>query len=79
MEVVSFRVSRELKKKMEELSHINWSEVVRRAIAEEIAKQEAARIDRGQALRALLELYSIRQEARGWDSLAEIKKWRRRL
>ncbi|MEZ0318447.1 MAG: hypothetical protein ABWK05_00420 [Pyrobaculum sp.] len=78
MEVVSFRVSRELKKKMEELSHVNWSEVVRRAIAEEVARQEALRIDRERALRALLELYSLRQEAGGWDSLAEIKKWRRR-
>ncbi|MEM4132067.1 MAG: hypothetical protein QW317_04085 [Thermoproteus sp.] len=75
---MSFRVSRELKRKMEELSHINWSEVVRRAIAEEIARQETLRIDRERALRALLELYSLRQEARGWDSLAEIKKWRGR-
>ena len=31
-EVISFQVKRELKEKMERLRHINWSEVVRRAI-----------------------------------------------
>jgi len=30
--VISFQVKRELKEKMERLRHINWSEVVRRAI-----------------------------------------------
>ena len=32
--VVSFRVDRELKERMDRLRHVNWSEVVRRAIYE---------------------------------------------
>ncbi|BES82184.1 hypothetical protein PABY_17510 [Pyrodictium abyssi] len=39
--VVSFRIDRKLKEKMDKLKHINWSEVVRRAIYETIAREEA--------------------------------------
>ena len=39
--MISFRVRRELKEKMEELRHINWSEVVRRAIEDTIRREES--------------------------------------
>ncbi len=38
--VVSFRIDERIKRKMEELRHINWSEVVRRAIMEVIEREE---------------------------------------
>lgn len=38
--VVSFRVDEKLKQKMEEMKHINWSEVVREAIAGVIARED---------------------------------------
>jgi len=41
--VVSFRVDKEIKRKMEEYSYINWSEVVRRAILEKIREEERKR------------------------------------
>ena len=34
------RIPRELKERMDRLSHINWSEVVRRAIEERVREEE---------------------------------------
>ncbi len=76
--VVSFRIDKKLKEKMDKLKHINWSEVVRRAIYETIVREEAKmrskdfeRIKRA-ALRA--ELLSRRVE--GWSSVEEVRRWR---
>jgi predicted transcriptional regulator len=41
--VVSFRISRELKRKMDMLSYISWSEVVRKAI-EEVVNRELSKL-----------------------------------
>ena len=34
------RIPRELKERMDRLSHVNWSEVVRRAIEERVREEE---------------------------------------
>jgi Arc/MetJ-type ribon-helix-helix transcriptional regulator len=39
MPTISIRINEELKKKMEELSHVNWSEVIRKKI-EEVIEEE---------------------------------------
>ena len=39
--IISFRVDRELKERMDKLRHVNWSEVVRRAIYEVVVREEA--------------------------------------
>lgn len=40
MATITVRVREEVKRKMKELKHINWSEVVRQAIAEEIKRNK---------------------------------------
>jgi len=39
--VVSFRIDKELKEEMDKLKHINWSAVVREAIARKIEEENA--------------------------------------
>jgi len=40
MPVISIRIDEKLKRKMDELSYINWSEVIRRKIEEVIEEKE---------------------------------------
>ena len=76
--VVSFRLDRELKRKMDELKHVNWSEVVRAAIRkkveEELAKMRG--VDRERVKRAHERLAELRRRVEGWSSVTEIRKWR---
>ena len=37
---LTVRIPRELKERMERFSHVNWSEVVRRAIEEKVREEE---------------------------------------
>ena len=77
-EVISFRVKRELKEKMERLRHINWSEVVRRAI-EETIKREESRLkerDRARMRIAALRTDQLRRRILGWSGVEEIRRWR---
>ena len=77
--VVSFRIDEELKRKMEQLDHINWSAVVRRAI-EEVVEAEMARLrssrDKRRMERALRNIDSLRRRVEGWSSTEEIRRWR---
>lgn len=77
--VVSFRIDEELKRRMEQLDHINWSAVVRRAI-EEVVEAEMARLrssrDRQRMERALHDIGSLRRRVEGWSSVEEIRRWR---
>lgn len=75
--VISFRISKELKEKMDRLKHINWSEVVRMAIVEEIRIQEMLLSrDPERALRASMLIDSLRRKAPNWNSVEEIRRWR---
>ena len=76
--MISFRVKRELKEKMERLRHINWSEVVRRAI-EETIKREESRLkerDRARMKTAALRTDQLRRRIPGWSRVEEIRRWR---
>lgn len=80
MSVVSFRISRELKEKMDKLKHVNWSEVVRRAIYEVVTREEA-RSRRKDAVRlrgAALKSEELSRRVEGWSSVEEIRRWRER-
>ncbi len=69
MASITVRISEELKRKMSRLGDVNWSEVIRRAIDEEIRKarmQEASR-----RIDALREKSNIE-----WDSTKVIREWR---
>jgi len=70
--VVSVRISEETKRRMEKLRHINWSEVIRKAILKVIEEEE----DRNLA-RAVLITEKVRKKApKGWDSSQIIRYWR---
>jgi len=77
-EVISFRVRRELKEKMEKLRHINWSEVVRKAIEDTIRREESKlrNKDRARMKAAALRTDQLRREVPGWSSVEEIRRWR---
>ncbi len=76
--VVSFRISRKLKKRMDELRHINWSEVVRRAIQEVVMREEAKmrRKNLEAIKRASLRCRELSRRVEGWSSTREIRRWR---
>ncbi|PWV36986.1 MAG: hypothetical protein DJ555_04365 [Desulfurococcaceae archaeon] len=74
---ICFRISRELKEKMDRMRHINWNEVVEKAIIEEIRRQEMLLSgDPERALRASILIDSLRRKAPSWDSVKEIRRWR---
>ena len=68
--VVSFRVDRRLKERMERLKHINWSEVVRREEARLQGK------DRDRIAWASLKMDELRRRVEGWSGVEEIRRWR---
>lgn len=78
MEVVSIKVDRKTKEKMRRLANINWSETIRRAINEAIEREELAErnVDPREIREGLKIAESMRRPSRGWDSTAEIRKWR---
>ena len=77
-EVISFRIRRELKEKMEKLRYINWSEVVRKAIEDVVRREEAKLRDRDLAKMkaAALRTNQLRRRVPGWRSVEEIRRWR---
>jgi len=72
MAIISVRVNDEIKKRMDKLKHINWSEVIRRAIIEVLKEEEGRNI-----ARAVLLNEKIRKKApKGWSSVEVIRYWR---
>jgi hypothetical protein len=77
MPVVTVRVDEDTKRKMEELREINWSEVTRAAIEEKIREVELWKpIDNEVLRKASQTTDALRRRVEGWDSAAEIKRWR---
>ena len=78
MPVVTVRVAEADKRKMDELKEINWSEVIRKAIEAKIREEEAwHRVDSSKLRKAAAATDELRRKVEGWDSLSEIRKWRR--
>jgi len=72
MTTVSVRVDDELKRRMDRLKHINWSEVIRRAIINTLEEEEGRNL-----ARAVLLNERIRKKApEGWSSMEVIRYWR---
>ena len=79
MPVITLRVDDQLKRKMEELREINWSEVARKAIEEKVAQAELWQPVNVPLLKEASEdTDSLRRAAKGWDSVSEIRRWRER-
>lgn len=68
---ITVRVSEEVKQKMNQLRGVNWSEVIRRAIEEEIRKARMREASR--RIDALREKSKMK-----WDSTEVIRQWRER-
>jgi metal-responsive CopG/Arc/MetJ family transcriptional regulator len=81
MLTISIRIDEELKKKMEELSHINWSEVIRKKI-EEVIEEEMKRKKGGKDYKRILEAsvksYEFFLKYGGKKSEESIREWRDR-
>ncbi len=74
---ICFRISKELKEKMDRMKYINWNEVVEKTIMEEIRRQETLLSrDHERALRASMLIDSLRRKALNWNSIEEIGRWR---
>ena len=79
MEVVSAKVDKETKKRMQRFSNINWSETIRNAIRERLEEEELRKrnVDLHEVEDACKITDSIRRPGRsGWNSTEEIRKWR---
>jgi len=61
---ITVRIPRELKERMNRLSHVNWSDVVRRALEEKVREEEVK-----WALRVMDE---VSRKARPGKPLAEV-------
>jgi len=79
MAIITLRVSDELKKKMDELKDVNWSEIARQAIKQKITETELWQpVDVSLLKQASADTDALRRTIKGWDSTAEIRKWRQR-
>lgn len=79
MAIITLRVDDELKKKMEELKEVNWSEVARQAIREKIIETELWQpVNISLLKEASADTDALRRTIRGWESTTEIRKWRER-
>ncbi len=79
-EVVSIKVDKKTKERMQRFSNINWSDTIRNAIRSRLEEEEL-KDRRNLDLKELDEASKIsdsirRPSALGWNSTAEIRKWR---
>ncbi|MEM4716940.1 MAG: hypothetical protein QW777_06545 [Candidatus Caldarchaeum sp.] len=83
MSVISFRVDKRLKARIDRLRHINWSELLRRYV-ETVVEQEERRMrpakDPAAIKRAIREMDRLAgmSEGSGWTAEEEVVRWRRR-
>ena len=81
--IVSFRVDKKLKARMDRLRHINWSELLRRYV-ESVVEQEERRLRASRDLaamkRAVEEMDRLAKLCEGskWIGEEEVIRWRRR-
>lgn len=78
MDVVSIRIDDETRKKMRSLSHVNWSEIIRKAIKEKVLEEEIEkrRLDPASLAAAARVTDELRRPSPGWSSVEEIRRWR---
>ena len=81
MALITVRIDDRLRDKMKRLRHVNWSEVIRAAIAERISLEESIaarnRIDPERLQRAIADQDRLRAKTSGtWSGAEEVRKWR---
>lgn len=81
MALITVRIDDRLRDKMKRLRHVNWSEVIRAAIAERISLEESIaarnRIDPERLQRAIADQDRLRAKTSGtWSGAEEVRKRR---
>ena len=72
MAIISVRIDDKLKKEMDKLKHINWSEVIRQAIMAKLRDETNRNL-----AKAVLLTERVRKKApEGWDTTEIIRHWR---
>ena len=77
MTTMSTKIPEKLRKRVEKLSHINWSEVMRLSIIKKVEEEEEKMIhrDRKSMKQSLQTIKKIRRKAQG-NTTEELRKWR---
>jgi len=73
--IITVRIDDGLKRRMKEIKHINWSEVIRQAIIRVLTQEETQNI----AKAVLINERSIIVPDEGYSSLETIKEWREKV
>jgi hypothetical protein len=78
VEVVSVKVDKKTREKMRKFSNVNWSETIRSAIETKLEEEELKNrhLDFDEIRNASKIADSVRRPIKGWNSTAEIRKWR---
>ena len=80
MTVFSVRIPGDLKKKMDDLSSINWSEEVRLYLRQRVQEEQERRnidpLKLERASKSADDLRLIHKAESGWNSTDELRKWR---
>lgn len=81
MAIVNFRVDEEIKKKMDRLKHLNWSEILRQYVSkvvEEEEKKSLAKKDFRRIKRSIKIIHKLRlRSPKDWKGAEVVMYWRR--
>ncbi|MHA2202984.1 MAG: hypothetical protein ACW991_04790 [Candidatus Hodarchaeales archaeon] len=74
---MSTKIPENLKKRIEKLSHINWSEVMRTAVLKKVEEEEKRMIDRDSQRidQTIQKMDLLRRKAKG-NTTEELRTWR---
>jgi hypothetical protein len=77
MPTMSTKIPEDLKKRIEKLSHINWSEVMRFAVLKRVEEEEKRNMDRNRKSidQSIQNMDRLRRKAQG-NSTKELRAWR---
>jgi hypothetical protein len=77
--VISVRIDKQVRERMRELDHINWSAIIRRALIQYIAQEQEKKFDMEKVKRACERIDKIRASGvfdEGKSSVEIIREWR---
>jgi len=77
MPAMSTKIPENLKKRIEKLSHINWSEVMRLAVLKRVEEEEKRNMDRNRKAidQSMQNMDRLRRKAQG-NTTEEVRAWR---
>ncbi|MHA1968827.1 MAG: hypothetical protein ACW964_13615 [Candidatus Hodarchaeales archaeon] len=77
MTTMSTKIPEKLRKRVEKLSHINWSEVMRLSIIKKVEEEEEKMMyrDRKSIEKSLQKMKQLRRKAQG-NTTEELRTWR---